>query len=626
MKVHWLHIWKIINTKIKNNLFPLLIGIHVYFFIGVYTGVMPFFRGAYYYGLYYCTVGMMNTPTKGIGGLFETIRPQFFIPYGCHLMETYGLSFITYFFNLFGMSVIDSTKWGFFICYTISFITLLIFLYKITRNSYISLLYTLLFFIVPAFRYASRLVPPVYLGVISFPVSFLIDYYIYKSLKERKRISWPLFILIILIRIYVVSFSWYTAVIGACISCGFFLIFIIMLFLDRYKTFLFYLKNILVPWALALFLLLCITPTGASESKQTQEFFNGCSIDIFTLLFPTKEQAISSLGVYLPVENGINNAQSLGNIIKDGFYMVGNGNVWYLGYAAIITAIGALIWKKTRKKELIALAIVGLGFLIISLGPGLKFGEMLPYELYAQYGKYELPLEEDVFLFPWRFIFDIVPFSSMRAVSRWIYGMIPITLLLSAIFIKELCTGEKNKIWLAALIGIIAIIEYLPNGMKEVIYYDDMLNQLVADTSLEIEPIVNNEHNRLVICTYDYNTNAYATPIIMSQLDQCVTYSGAGDKSRDIAEPHQPTVVLECQREVVPDKIAEYIESIEQQNLGEYVLLPYFDVSNAVYVWPARDDIIKRTKNIANEVNKYLGGKYTIYNTEHYMIIDLNDK
>lgn len=600
---------------------------------------MPFFRGAYYYGLYYCTVGMMNTPTSGIGGLFETIRPQFFIPYGCHLMETYGLSFITYIFNLFGMQVIDSTKWGFFICFTLSFASLVVVLYKIIKNKYIVLLYTALFYLVPMFRNATRLEPPVYLGVMAIPVIMLFDYYLWKNIFCLEYISIKrslykipfLFFISFIVRLYAVSFSWYTAVISAVLSCGFFTV---LLLLKLRKNGLSmvgnYLIYIIVPWCLATMCLMVITPRGTAQFKESEMFMNGASIDCLTLLVPSKEQAIANYLPYLPSENNTNNIPSNSlfstNLIKDGEYRPGNGNVWYLGYAVFFTAIGSLIWKKTRKKELIALAVVGLGFLIISLGPGLKFGEMLPNELYAQYGKYELPLEKDIFLFPWRFIFDIVPFSSMRAVSRWIYGMIPIMLLLSAIFLKQLCKSKKNGIWLAALIGIIAIVEYLPNGMKEVVYYDDMLKQLVADTSLEIEPIVNNQNNRLVICTYDYSTNAYATPIIMSQLDQCTTYSGAGDKSRDIAEPHQPAVVLDCQREAVPEKIAEYIESIEQQNLGDYILLPYFDVSNAVYVWPAQNEIIERTKNIAKEVEKYLRGEYTIYSTEHYMIIDLKDK
>lgn len=619
-----------IKVYIEKNLLAIVIGTHIFLFVGAYIGLIPFFKGCYYRGLYYATCGMMDTPTKGIKGFFETIRPQFFWPYGGHLMETYGLSFITYPMIAMGMNSVDATKWGFFICYLLSYLALFILLYKLCRNKYIALAFLVLFYLHPVFRVETRMEPPVYLGILAMPVSMLADSFLIKIFHEDKVSRADSFCYIVLtsiVRLFLVSFSWYIAIIGASFSCGFFLLRIVLSGKKHIlKSLKIYCIYILIPWILALMCLLFMTPKETSTFTETSEFMNGSSIDILTLFFPSKDQKISDYVPYFSSENPENNKESnydfSVNLVEEGMYRPGNGNAWYLGYVILLTALICVLSKKIRNTEMIALLILALGFILLSLGPGLKIGITLPQEMMAQYGRYNLPLEYDYFLFPWRFIFNHLPFSVMRAVSRWIYGAI-LALYLSSAYCMGVIKKRKNGTWLVTFILMLAFVECLPNQIKHTQYYEETLNQLIDDIALEIEPIVNQEGNRLVICSYDYNSNAYAVPLMMSYLDHCVTYSGAGDKSRDIAEKNQPSVVLECQRTADIDIIVEKINEIDRQSLAEYVLMPHFDVSRAVYIWPAGEDVVSYTEQIASDVVDKLQGKYQVFETNHYTILKL---
>lgn len=620
-----------IKAYIEKNLLAIAIGVHIFLFIGGYIGLIPFFKGCYYRGLYYATCGMMNTPTRGIRGFFETIRPQFFVPYGGHLMETYGLSFITYPMIVMGMSAVDATKWGFFICYLLSYLALFVLLYRLCKNKYIALAFLVLFYLHPVFRVETRMEPPVYLGILALPVSMLADSFLIRIFGENKvsrtKSLWCI-VMVSVVRLFLVSFSWYIAIIGASLSCGFFLMRMILSGAEQIRSFLKkYCIYVLIPWIFALMCLLSVTPKETSTFTESSEFMNGSSIDMLTLFFPSKDQKIADYVPYFPSENPENNIESKNrfsvNLIKEGMYRPGNGNAWYLGYVMLATAVISVFHRKIRNTDTMALLILSLGFILLSLGPGLKLGIMLPQEMMAQYGRYNLPLGYDHFLFPWRFVFDYLPFSVMRAVSRWIYGAILALYLCSAYcmgFIKK----RHNGTWVVSLLLVLAFVECLPNHIKQTQYYEETLNQLVNDIALEIEPIVNQEGNRLVICNYDYNSNAYAVPLMMSYLDHCTTYSGAGDKSRDIAEKYQPSCVLECQRTANIDVIVDKIYEIEQESLAEYVLLPYFDVSRAVYIWPADEAVVIHTKEIASNVVDKLEGKYQVFETEHYTILKID--
>ena len=616
------------EVPVKKYIYTIL-GIKVYLRIGAYLGVIPFFKGMYYYGLYYSTCGMMYTPTRSIWGFFQTIRPNLFIPHGSHLMETYGLSFITYPMICMGISADKATKLGFFVIYTLAFLSLALLFYKITNNSFLALVYIILFFLQPMLRNAARMEPPVFLGILALPVSSLLDYRMFYLLRREKGADTATVIreimVCFLIRMYVVSFSWYISVIAACMSCGFFLLDILFeyihsSFLKKLKEYIIY---VIAPWFCSLFILLLVTPRETSTFSESIEFFNSSSLDLATLFVPSKEQLIADYLPYLPSETPLYNTVSNNllsyNIIPENFYKSGTGSAYYLGYAVIISVIIGV--AATKRKWIKAMLVTFLVFLTVSLGPGLKILTLSDMSELMDYGRYYLPLDKDIFVFPWRGIYNIIPFSSMRAVARWLYGGIIPLLIMSAAGVRYTAKKSGLKSFIIAVFAVVSILEYYPGIRKPVEEYEQMYGNMLADSASEIEPLVNKENARLVFCNYDFNTNTYMIPPIMSVLDKSVTYAGAGDKSRDIAEKYQPECVIRCQRSADPDEIVASISSIKEEGLAEYILLPHFDLRDGVYGWPEDDSVILHASEIANEVEKKLQGTYDVIETTHYTIV-----
>lgn len=588
--------------------------------IGFCLGILP--HGQFLTdGLMYAVVGQSNV--SNLESVFSFNYLNQYIPYGMRLTEAFGVFFLAHLCALTGISEAVVFQTIVFLFYTLSYISLLWVMIKLSDNRFIAWVITVVFFMNPC-MVAQKGVPTIYLGILFLPVLLLELYKFnqfivlkldddYKTVVNNKK-DWIYIIINFLMFLIEASTSWYIAIIIACGVCLYFLMYYLSYVKEKsiFKLVQLYIVYTIIPWIVALALILLITPREVAETTTAFDFMNGSSIDILTMLLPCSGQL---LGRFIGVDK----------VIPDNEYIPGNGVNFYLGYTILILIIWSVFWKKGRNRNEMALAISGVILFIISLGPGLRIACTLNESMLSEIGQYRLPLENDILIFPWANLFMKFPLNIMRAVYRWYIGAIFLFIILAAVTLGKIRKYHKFGIILTNILCVCLLIEFLPSGFSNSgVYNYKEYEQVYEDCVEELEGIFEGENNKLVFSSYDFNSNTYLVPLIMSQLDDCETYSGAGDKARGFATRFQPQCVLECETSADPESIAVNITKIAELKLADYVVFPYFDLSNAVYSWPADESIVEKTKDITKQVEEQLDGRYNIIYLPHYMIVELS--
>lgn len=561
-------------------------------------------------------------------GLFDFSNDSILYPYGGSVNEGFGMLIITKILILLGVSALNSLSITFFIIFLIAFTALAILLEKITHNKWITVIMTAVYFMSPFLR-AQAGIPPMFFGVLIFPLSALCDYFLFKAIYKAKKskdnllgfdksatIAGVLFFSI-LVRLTIASVGWYSVVISAMGSCLLFLIYSIFEIrkVKVSKLVIRYFVYILIPWVIGMGLILLVTPREAASFGSSMPFFNATSVDIMTLFFPKSSQAIANI---LP---------SINSLTGEGNSLSGDGTMWgnYLGYIMIITSLILIFKKKYRNRMTTSVAIVALVIFVLSLGPGLKLLGVVSKDSFPNYN---LSLDH-VLLFPWRFIYTIFPISSMRAVYRWLFIPEFALLILSSVYLSKLYMRGKWQRAVSIILCILCVGEFLPSNVitgKINAYRDNytMAMKIQADTIDELKGIVTKDNAITAVCSYDYNSNGFLVPHIAQSLG-IKTYAGAGDKALALAKGYIPSDALKLQQTAKPEEIAKNITLVKAKGLCDYVLLPKFALRENSDWWPASDEVIKKTEKIAEGVIALLGNGYTVYQTEHYTVIDLSN-
>lgn len=579
-------------------------------FVAYYLGVIAFIQLPAL-GLNYEILGSSLDQMNTSPNIFEFYGANILYPYGKYANEGFSYLVIIKSLLMIGMDSWNALSLTYFLVFLLSFHSLLYIFYIISKNFWLSLFFCIIFFLDP-FLTAQNGIPPMIFGLFVLPFSILLDIKLLfnNNNQYNKKIIWINKILIIFGRLFIVGMGWYTAIITAVLSCVFFLSVIIFEIISTKKVkeaIIYYIKEIVFPWFIAMLIIMMITPKSATSSKVSLEFLNGTSVSLITLFLPHKSQLISKF--LLSLEDVLGTRR-----------LTGDGTMYYnyLGYTMIMISI-FLIFRRSKsnnKKYLYAIAITGILGMILAIGPGIK-GIGITEEDSGTYASYLYDME-NVIKLPWMKIYNIFPLSAMRSVYRWMVIPKVSLLFLSLIGCKNLLKSKYNK--LLIIVCSLILFEVCPvtlknnnaNNMNMAISFErDVINEMKKDIK---------KGEIIAVTGYGKSTNFYLLPLMINEIG-AVTYSGAGDKSIEEAKEFIADDIMSLQKESEPEKIAMYIENVIEKGLCNYVLLPAFYLRDNAYSWYESRSGKEEIQSLINEVLSCLNNEYKVIKKENYTLV-----
>lgn len=602
--------------KRKSKLIYMLLFCFLYIVFAIYFGAIP--------GLGYPVEPNLigNVGSISEFGNYINNATNVSFPYGLFVSEGFGIVVLGDIFGALGCNAILGVQLGFLAVYTVSFFCMKKIAECISGSSLIAAICLTLFYFDP-FLVAQRGIPYIIYGSFMLPAVILIEYKCYKELfivktESTHQFSWVMLITDIIVKLVAVSMGWYTAVISAVGTCAFWLIYIVQqiypkktLYKHSIKVYVLY---IVLPWIIAMLVILAITPTTVSNSSFTVDNFLANAVDSATLFIPSNGQLISCI---FPTANDLMEGQSL----------TGDGTMWsnYLGLIMLIAMIYLLFSKGTNRALIRTIAIVSFIGLILSLGPGVKLLAGVDLDEVPQYS-YAL---DNVLAFPWAKAFTkVFPLTMMRATYRWII-LTKIALIFSfAIFVNEIRRSHKK---IAFLLAFFAIVEFLPTKATY-LYNFEALDRLQETYASSVDSLVEwrddiglSGEETATFLTYDYSSNAFLMPFIAYETG-FNSYTGAGDKSLAVANKFVPKYVGEIQSQSNPEALAKLITQIGEQQSCDFIIFPYFDLREQNSWWPPNFEKYERTKEIAQETENILADyEIPVWDLTYYKIFDLRE-
>ncbi|MGN1276896.1 MAG: hypothetical protein ACI4UK_07905 [Floccifex sp.] len=617
------------KSKMYNILF-IIVSALVCFVLASYLGVLPF-----------ATLPTMDFNVTLVGQidifrgnmLWDYSLTDTMYPFGAELNEGFSIYFLAKVFNFMGFSALNSATMTYFLLFGIGFFSMVYVMYNISKNSIVSIVLTIAYYINPIVNMNSG-IPQMYFGIMLMPLQIMVDMLLLQYLKrDIKIVSKKSFAIItwsFIARLLMVSAGWYTAVISAVLSCFFYLLYFLFLKKEVQRRIVEYSIYIIAPWFLSMLLIMLQMPKGTSDFSYKTEFLYAASVDLIALFLPTESFMISGVIPFLK-----------NYIAKNDYLFVGGQGIeyCYLGFGFVIATIVIILCNNKKeereKKYLIMTAIV---LLILALGPGLRIGEFVPEQDVTGYASYFLEKDKVISL-PWRFVYNIFPLKSMRTVYRWflgtrIAGFLMIALVFRDITLKETIKSYRKifKTCMAYLLVFLCLYENVPTYAIDALTstakydaYNVVENIYPHDICEELKNVIKKENALVAVCTYDYSNNGTLIPFLVSGMN-IRTYAGCGDKAIALAQPYCPQSVSQLQTRVSPEEMIEAINKVNNQGLCDYIIMPYFSMRDAGYKWPAPTEMQERLIAICDEVENGLGSSYSIFRTSHYMVIDLTEE
>lgn len=619
------------KKRMQDGLF-ILIAVLSCLGMAAYLGVLPF-----------CTLPTLDFNISLVGqianfkgnGPFDFSFTGMMYPNGSQVNEGFAIYFVARIFYGLGMNALDALTMTYFSFFALGYFAMVYVIHRIARNAIVSIGLSIAYFISP-FVSLNAGIPQMYLGVMLMPLQVLIDYILLKHIqnkaenksKEYKKKSLFLIGLAFLARFLMAAVGWYTAVISAVLSCVFFLLYFLCSkesWADRIKQYFLY---SIAPWFVGMLLIMLQTPTGTSSFTYRMEYFYASSLDVINLFLPTGAYKVSDLVPFLRDYMAENDLTLIG----------GDVQYCYLGCTALI-ALGIILSRKDdkRKKEVLCLAASGVILLVLAIGPGFRFAEMLSTEEVSGYASYFMDRERVISL-PWHALYKVFPLKSMRTVYRWLYGTRMAAFLLIAMAFGKLAEKQKHaekrifavsKKIAAYMLVILCLLENIPYNTSwnlmdsyKTYAYHTLKNVYPGEICEELRDVLTKKQGLTAICTYDFSNNGILTPYLVSSLG-IRTYAGCGDKAIETAEKLYPYAVRKLQQSASSKDIIAYTELVSKQKLCDYIILPFYSLRDAGYYWPMPEDMQNRLMTLADEVEQGLQGKYPITKTLHYMVIDL---
>ena len=592
----------------KKNIYYVLL-LMVYVIIALYYGFIP--------GIAAPSLGLTFNLSGVMWDCNWTTSYSTLWPYGAKFTEGFIYEYLGIIFRPFFKSPMVLYVFVCLLVYSISFISLYILLKKILKNKAIIILGIIMFYQNPL-MINNMGIPQIGLSSMLFSVSLLLDYYVLTESEKKYRY----YILPIIGRILLAITGSYVAVIFATTTCIFTLIYVVFEVIGNKKnggaTSIFFGKisiliHNIISWIIALGVMYILTPKGVSNYSSSLEFLNGCSVDIITLLLPTKNLMVSNL---IPSWN---------NMLEKQHQLYGDGTMWsnYLGVVFVLLLILSILRKELNSvtKTLICVFFVGL---ILSMGPGVKFIEQYEYTGQLQYN-----LEfSSAPKFPWANLFTIFPFNMMRAVYRWLFISRIALWLITVLELDSLCRIKRKGIVISIFLGIIAIIEFYPKDgiVSRIELTCELYNQVKCVDRDLVQKLDKYLDKNDIVVVHTYGENGYLLPYAMSQLNvNC--YEGAGDKAILLASDCTPEIVDSFSRASEVEDIIDGINEIDCNDMAEWIVYPYFNVRWDSYRWPHKDKkTIISEQEKAVDISQKINMDYDVFFEDYFMIIKMNQK
>lgn len=592
--------------------------------------ILYFAGGIFLYTLFVFCYGIIpgvSFPSLGIninimgtmGDYAGFLKDGILYPYGGLEFEGYGLFVIGEILHMFIPDLEVVTCATYLLVYTISFVSMCILAAKILKYKWLSLGMITVFYFHP-FIVNHFGIPYVSFGYLLFPMSILLDITVYNCIVENHGSSKKILKILLLVfgRTFFVSIGWYTAVIGAVLSCLYYLIRVFKQIINRnWYVIRRYLLYCLLPWFIAMVIILVLTPKTAISFGVSLEFLHADSLNLATLFLPGDSQWISNI---IP---------SFQSVLPAGTSLYGDGTMCnnYIGYALLMGIVLLIVfWIKkntNHKKDIMPLLITGIVGLILAVGPALKFlgfheGDDLLYEM---------PFQNSILL-PWKFLYLLFPLRTMRAVYRWV--MIPqiVVLIVGFYGLKCLWMKRKKVRFGAIFLCLLAIVEMYPsNGIiglaQKRIDFHNQINSFYQDV---IEPMKKTVQKGDIVSFAEKGAkNSFLLPYIMTEL-QATAYQGCGDKALAVAANYTPKDITNLQNATEAQQISYYICEVLNKGLCDKVVIPYFDCRQDSYSWNRNNNGGKTYKLIAKKSVEYLSCEYEVIEEEFFLIVYKKEK
>ncbi|WP_138496199.1 hypothetical protein [Paenibacillus pinistramenti] len=594
------------------NVLAILLLVFGNIYIAFLLGIIPF-NGFPTLGINYAVMGAGNYLANN--GIFHTTLKQFGYPYGSPSDEMFFPYIVISLTKLFTNNIIFSTVFTYLIFYVCSVFCLIYFFYKITKNLYVSWFFSILFYIDPLI--VSQVgIPAVFFGIMLIPISLCLDYYL-SRIKSNQFVflSWKnaaIFALCYLVRLLYPSTSWYIAVILAAASCLYFLLSLCFRKEFSIRAWGFYLLFIIVPWLLAAVSIKILLPSDITSFSSPLDFFRGTSPDVLSLLLPTDSQYISkifSINTYLS---------------NKSLSFPGDSTMWFNYLGIVLIAVSLFFTLKNRHKPNVkAFSLIFFVFLILALGPALKFNNTIVKTGSITYESYLLSSKQTLLEFPWDFIYKIFPFNMMRANYRWL--IVPkILLLIGSCYGLALLKEKKKNVLYYSLI-ILLLIDFLPKTFAPTQAQETLseIHQFNKDVIAPMKKYNFSLNDRVVFIPSE---NDYLAPYISSEVG-FTTYNSAGDKSLAISAQYFPDSIRNLLADSDIAKLNQDILEVKEKGLAEYVIMPYFSLRWESYYWPVSKSTLENYKSKADQIAMELAKDgIQVYNEKYFTIIKLSDK
>lgn len=444
---------------------------------------------------------------------------------------------------------------------------------RITGNAWLSLLGAMLFLgasVVDKFISYGSLGAGIYL----IPAYLLVDLRFLDSLSSASRwksAGW--FVAVVAVRYFAIFLDGYSFLFSCILSLA--CLFLIPLLDKRYRTAIVAAGAYVVACAIAAIAYRSYFPSDAMGATP-MDGFRAQGVDVASLVLPQSESIYHRwFGL------GGNVDQLL--TYSDAFSYNGN----FLGYVWIVAAIVVAFLVRRRlqpgmRNIVLPILLVGLGALVLSLGPSLKyksFRDTPATSVGASH--YSMPESAAVTSLPTAWAYSLPGIKSARGLVRWLV-LVQLAIALTIVLAVFLLLQNKRPSLAFALAGL-ALLELFPNpgrlldagkssyARAYTLYYD-----YPAALKKHVQP-----GERVLFLELHDNAggNQYTVNTLCTQA-ALYCFNTGGDKNAVLAQRSWPTEIKDARTRRQTD-IA--VARLFDKHLADVVIVPFFDLRSAGY-------------------------------------------
>jgi hypothetical protein len=305
--------------------------------------------------------------------------------------------------------------------------------------------------------------------------------------------------------------------------------------------------------------------------------FRAWGVDLTMLVRPT--QGISWLWDALHV-----------SVIRNQYLLFGDASVWSTTFALPLILVGAVgFWLARRHRFALPLLLLALVGFYLSLGPSLKVNSSLPLAANGQatVGTDSMPANLAVAPTGSAFLDQYVPgFTDMRAPYRWVALMMVGLFGAAVLFYQRILSGGYKAV--APCVAVLLIVSNLPNlpqRLQTSQAYRTQMHQIDEDFSGLASYVGKNALVFFVPPANDWIVN------YLTAMGNYRAYNVGGDRNLEIAKAGWPPLIYSFTLGN-PTYCAANIRAVLQENLADFVVIPYFNMYE-LGTWPPPDTTLQ---------------------------------